>query len=93
MKIAITTIVATALLAGSTLASIASAGNLTAQREARTARIEALMRDVSSGRLDRSQRVLSYLQIASLQAEARKEGRLADRARDKQVALKRRGLY
>jgi len=92
MKIAITTVIATSLLVGSTLMSVASAGNLTAQREARTARIEALMQDVSSDRLTRSQKILAKLQIASLQAEGRKERRQADRVRDRQAALKRRGL-
>ena len=93
MKIAITTIIATTLIAGSTLMSAASAGDLTAQREARTAKIEALFRDVSSGRLTRSQKVLAKLQIASLQAEGRKERRLLDRQRDKRAALQRRGLH
>jgi len=92
MKIAITTVIATSLLVGSTLMSVASAGNLTAQREARTAHIEALMQDVSSDRLTRSQKILAKLQIASLQAEGRKERRQADRVRDRQAALKRRGL-
>lgn len=92
MKIAITTIMATTLLAGSAFVSVASAGNLTAEREARTARIDALTQAVSSDRLTRSQRVLSYLQIASLKAEARKLGRLADRRRDMQAALKKRGM-
>lgn len=67
MKIAITTIVASALLAGSTFVSVASAGNLTAEREARTARIEALLREVSSGRLTRSERIRGYAQIEYLQ--------------------------
>ncbi len=93
MKIAITTIIATTLLAGSTLTSVASAGNLTAEREARTARIEGLLQEVSADRLDRSERVLLKLQIAKLQAEDRKIRRLADRARDKRAALQRRGLH
>ena len=92
MKIAITTVIATALIAGSTLVSVASAGNLTAEREARTARIEALTQEVASGRLTRSQKILAQLQIASLLAEGRKVRRQEDRIRDRQAALKRRGL-
>ncbi len=92
MKISITTIAISTLLAGSLLTSTASAGDLTADREARTLRIEALTQDVASGRLTRSQKILAQLKIASLEAEARKLRRLADRQRDKQAALKRRGL-
>ncbi|MGB1309953.1 MAG: hypothetical protein ACPG47_02025 [Leucothrix sp.] len=92
MKIAITTFMATALLAGSAFVSVASAGPLTAEREARTARIEALRAEVASGRLTRSQKILAQLQIASLEAEDRKQRRQEDRVRDKQAALKRRGL-
>ena len=92
MKISITTIAISTLLAGSLLTSTASAGDLTADREARTLRIEALTQDVASGRLTRSQKILAQLQIARLEAEARKLRRLADRQRDKQAALKRRGL-
>ncbi len=92
MKISITTIAISTLLAGSVLTSTASAGDLTADREARTLRIEALTQDVASGRLTRSQKILAQLQIARLEAEARKLRRLADRQRDKQAALKRRGL-
>lgn len=92
MKIAITTLIATALVAGSTLVSVASAGNLTAERESRTAQIEALYQEVRSGRLTRSERIEAQLKIASLQAEGRKFRRLEDRARDRQAALKRRGL-
>ena len=92
MKISITTIAISTLLAGSVLTSTASAGDLTADREARTLRIEALTQEVASGRLTRSQKILAQLQIARLEAEARKLRRLADRQRDKQAALKRRGL-
>ena len=92
MKISITTIAISSLLVGSVLTSVASAGSLTAEREARTLRIEALTQDVASGRLNRSQRILAKLQIASLEAEGRKLRRLADRQRDKRAALKRRGL-
>ena len=92
MKISITTIAISTLLAGSLLTSTASAGDLTADREARTLRIEALTQDVASGRLTRSQKILAQLKIARLEAEARKLRRLADRQRDKQAALKRRGL-
>ena len=93
MKISITTIAVSSLLAGSVLTSVASAGALTAEREARTLRIEALTQEVASGRLTRSQKILAKLKIASLEAEIRKQRRLADRFRDKQAALKRRGLH
>jgi hypothetical protein len=93
MKIAITTIAISALLVGSVFVSIASAGNLTAEREARTLRIEALTQDVASGRLNRSQKILAKLQIASLEAEGRKLRREANRIRDKQAALRARGHY
>ena len=92
MKIAITTIMASALLAGSTFVSVASAGNLTAEREARTAKIEALYQEIRSGRLTRSDKITAQLQLAGLQAEDRKIRRQEDRVRDKQAALKRRGL-
>ena len=93
MKIAITTIAISALLVGSVFVSISSAGNLTAEREARTLRIEALTQDVASGRLNRSQKILAKLQIASLEAEGRKLRREANRIRDKQAALRARGHY
>ena len=93
MKIAITTIATSALLVGSVFVSIASAGSLTAEREARTLRIEALTQDVASGRLNRSQKILAKLQIASLEAEGRKLRREANRIRDKQAALRARGHY
>jgi len=92
MKIAITTVIATALVAGSTLTSVASAGEFTAQREARTDRIEALYRVVRSGRLNRSQQILAQLQLASLKAEDRKQRRQEDRIRDRRAALRGRGL-
>ena len=92
MKITITTLTATAVLASSGFLSVASASDITAEREARTARIEALMQEVASGRLERSKKILALRQIARLEAEIRKERRLEDRARDKQAALKRRGL-
>ena len=47
MKISITTIAISSLLVGSVLTSVASAGVLTAEREARTLRIEALTQDVA----------------------------------------------
>ena len=93
MKISITSIAISALLASSLLTSVASAGSLTAEREARTLRIEALTQEVASGRLSRSQKILVKLKIASLEAEARKQRRLADRVRDRQAALTRRGLH
>ena len=92
MKISMTTIAITTLLVGSVTTSVVSAGDLTAEREARTSRIELLAQDVASGRLTRSQKILAQLQIARLKAEGRKQRRLADRARDKQAARKRRGL-
>ena len=92
MKIAITTTIAAALIAGSALVSVASAGNLTAEREARTAQIEALYLEIRSGRLSRSEKIFAQLQIASLEAEGRKQRRQEDRVRDRQAALKRRGL-
>ena len=66
MKISITTIAVSALLAGSVLTSVASAGSLTAEREARTLRIEALTQDVASGRLNRSQRILAKFKLLVL---------------------------
>ena len=92
MKISMTTIAISTLLVGSVTTSVVSAGDLTAEREARTSRIELLAQDVASGRLTRSQKILAQLQIARLKAEVRKQRRLADRARDKQAARKRRGL-
>lgn len=90
MKIAITTLIASTLIAGNMLASVASAGELTAQREARMTRIEALIQEVASDRMTRSQKILAKLQIASMQAEDRKMRRQEDRMRDRQAALQRR---
>ncbi len=92
MKIAITATIATALIAGSSLVSVATAGNLTAERESRTAKIESLYLEIRSGRLTRSERITAQLQIAGLEAEGRKQRRQEDRIRDRQAALKRRGL-
>lgn len=85
-----TIIIATALVASSTFISAAIAGSLTSEREARTSRIEALMQEVASGRLTRSQKILAQLNIARLKAETRKQRRQEDRVRDRLTALKRR---
>ena len=67
----------------------ASAADITAQREARTAEIEALYYEVRSGRMERSDRIQALLDIARLEAEDRKQRRQEDRIRDRQAALSR----
>ena len=89
MKTTTTTVIAAFLIIGSTI-STATAGNLTADREARTAHIEALMHEVAHGRLTRSEKILAKLQLARWEAEIRKERRQANRMRDRQAALNRR---
>lgn len=53
----------------------AFAGSLTAEREARTQKIEALQKVIRDGRISRSKRVQAKLDLARLQAEARKDRR------------------
>ncbi|MEZ5480367.1 MAG: hypothetical protein R3E95_23660 [Thiolinea sp.] len=72
------------LLAG-TLTAV-QAGPYTSEREARTAKIEALYMAVRSGRLSRSDMIQAKLDIARLEAEARKEQRQQDRMRDRAAA-------
>jgi len=67
------------------------AGDLTAEREARTQRIEALSAQVTQLREIRSQSVEDKLKLARIQAEIRKERRQLDRLRDRAAALKKRG--
>lgn len=88
MKIITTSLIAISLLVFS---NITIAGDLTAEREARTLRIEALSREVSALRKSRSSTIESKLQLARAQAEMRKELRQLDRIRDREVALKQRG--
>lgn len=88
MKIITTTLIATSLLIAS---SGAMSGDLTAEREARTQRIEALNQEVSIMRKNRSATIEDQLKLARIQAEIRKERRQLDRLRDKAAALKRRG--
>ncbi len=88
MKTAMTAAAAAALLMTSATLTIASAGDLTADREARTARIEALYAEVRNGRMSRSDKIQAINEIARLEAEARKEMRQQDRIRDRLAALK-----
>ena len=90
------TLSTTPLLVTSLISSIlllglpyANAGELTAEREARTAEIERLYAIVRNERLNRSARIEAKLQIARLEAEMRKERRFQDRERDRQAALMR----
>lgn len=86
MKTAMTAAVAAALLMSSAAISTASAGiDLTADREARTARIAALKEDVRIGRMSRSDKVQAINEIARLEAEARKERRKLDVLRGQRV--------
>lgn len=86
MKTAMTAAVAAVLLMGSAAISTASAGiDLTAEREARTARIAALKEDVRIGRMSRSDKVQAINEIARLEAEARKERRKLDVLRGQRV--------
>ena len=87
MKIITPTFIAMTLLVTSNLAT---AGALTAEREARTARIEALTRQVSVMRDSRSASIENKLKLARIQAEIRKEARQLDRLRDKAAALSKR---
>lgn len=89
MKIITPTLIAMTLLVTSNLVT---AGDLTAEREARTLRIEALTRQVSVMRESRSTSIENKLKLARVQAEIRKERRQLDRLRDKAAALRKRGL-
>ena len=90
MKTALTATLAVALITSTALISTASASfDITAEREARSAKIEALYAEVRSGRLDRSDKIQALLDIARLEAEARKERRQEDRIRDREAALSR----
>lgn len=89
MKIITTSLIAMALLATN---SVATAGVLTAEREARMLRIEAMNREVTVLRESRSTSIENQLRLARVQAEIRKESRQLDRLRDKAAALKKRGL-
>jgi len=89
MKIITTTSVAMALFLTS---NMATAGALTAEREARMLRIEALTQQVTVMRKSRSSKIENQLKVARLQAEIRKEARQLDRLRDKAAALRKRGL-
>ena len=86
MKTALTATIAVALLMSTTFITSASA-SLTAEREARSAEIEALYIEVRSGRLNRSDKIQALLDIARLEAEERKDRRQQDRIRDRQAAL------
>lgn len=86
MKTAMIATIAVALLTSTVFISNASA-NIMADRDARTAKIEALYAAVRSGRLERSDKIQALLDIARLEAEARKERRQEDRIRDRQAAL------
>lgn len=86
MKTAMTAAIAAALLMSSAAISTASAGiDLTADREARTARIAALKEDVRIGRMSRSDKVQAINEIARLEAEERKERRKLDVLRGQRV--------
>ncbi|MGB0845990.1 MAG: hypothetical protein ACPGSM_04660 [Thiolinea sp.] len=88
MKTAITATLAAVLLGSTAFISTASAAiDLTAEREARTAKIEALYAEVRSGRMSRSEKIQALLDIARLEAEERKERRQQDRIRDREAAL------
>jgi len=88
MKTLTTTLIALTF----TLATLPTmAGDLTAEREARTQRIEALSAQVTQLREIRSQSVEDKLKLARIQAEIRKERRQLDRLRDRAAALKKRG--
>lgn len=87
MKTAMTATAAVALLMSATFINTASAASLTADREARTATIEALYAEIRNGRMSRSDKIQALLDIARLEAEVRKEARQQDRIRDRQAAL------
>ena len=88
MKTAMIATFAVALFTSTAFISSATASiDLTAEREARTAKIEALYAEVRSGRLNRSDKIQALLDIARLEAEERKERRQQDRIRDRQAAL------
>ena len=89
MKIITTSLITITLLAAN---GLATASVLTAEREARTARIEAMNREVSVLRGSRSASIENKLRLARVQAEIRKEGRQLDRLRDRAAALQKRGL-
>lgn len=89
MKIITTSLITMALLVTT---SVATAGDLTAEREARTLHIEGLIQEVAVLRDSRSNAIEDKLKLARVQAEIRKERRQLDRLRDKAAALKRRGL-
>ncbi|PWQ92369.1 hypothetical protein [Leucothrix pacifica] len=89
MKIITTLSVAMALFITS---NMVTAGPLTAEREARMLRIEALTQQVTVMRKSRSSMIENQLKVARLQAEIRKEARQLDRLRDKAAALRKRGL-
>ncbi|CAA6803006.1 MAG: Unknown protein [uncultured Thiotrichaceae bacterium] len=78
MKITTTPFISTALLCVLAFSQTAFAGSLTAEREARTQKIEALQKIIRDGRLDRSDRVQAKLDLARLQAEERKDRRNGD---------------
>lgn len=91
MKTAITTTIAVVILASNGLLSSASA-DVREDRIERSAKIESLYQLIRSGRLTRSETIEAQLNLARLEAEQRKDLRQEDRVRDKQAALKRRGI-
>ena len=89
MKTVMTATIAVALLMGSAFISTTSASiDLTAEREARSARIVALKDEVRIDRMSRSAKVQAINEIARLEAEERKFLRQQDRIRDRLAALK-----
>lgn len=78
MKITTTPLISATLLCVLAFSQTSFAGSLTAEREARTQKIEALQRIIRNGRIDRSKRVQAKLDLARLQAEVRKDRRNGD---------------
>ena len=90
MKLMLISVVATTLIAGSVLSTASAA--VRDDRIVRGDRIEALYKLVRSGRLSRNDRITVISKIFRLEAEVRKKHRDQNRIRDKQAALRKRGL-